>query len=593
MVKKSKRGSYFGFSRRAQQPRKTTDNNRAHQQRTLKQLQDFKVPSFGSPQKPGEQRSSGDYPSKRKFGDTIYPTVVDRWNFDGAWKRWKLGYSIYSKGIIGIIDNLNYFCEVALPAEVNQLKPSRANWQIGEAQGITELLELFYFPSTSEDGGYLTIYRRPNALALPFPIASQRVEADKLYVTLDGTIDDSFKGYIGDRLGDGLDSTGAAVPFTDVVSYLLVDVLGQELVFDLASARGAIEDSHYLYKTTRQFIVGRFLSTAPKIVCSCPDCLSAENKREFTARKARDRVPTNTVGSLRPSLIEDWENLYKRTEYRTWRQQTAISQAALNAPVIRACKHIYAIMFYQSWLISEPNDYPTHEKKEEIELFSYTSSNIARFLEFQTDFLSRRFIYLTPLIYTASIALNLPDEALFNSYFLLLPPGYYANPIANRTDAQSNPVFRFEQDPIVIDQQRTGTEITPLPVEQFNPSLPLQVQLKNDTGYEVSYLLRPIAPGDRVVIAPGATHLAFSDFTDVSNGLPLYFVFDVNFPQFDLRNLPEVELNNKLGVTINVAINPAQQTIFLQLSAKRTDPPVDIIYLGPDGKINETYYIFS
>jgi hypothetical protein len=282
-------------------PRRNTSFERTSTKRSLKRYGDFGFPAnLGSFDRPLTPSVGGEYPTQRKFGDTIQPTIVERWNFDQSWSRWKIGYNLYLNGL-GIIDRLNYFCEIALPDEVNDLKPSRATWQIEGISGLTELLELFYFPGSAEEGGYLTLYRRANALVLPFPILSQRVEGNNLYVTLDGTINDSFKGYIGDRLGDGLDSQAAALPLEDVVSYLLIDVLGQELVFDLPSVRGAIEDSHYLNKTTRQFILGRFLSTAPKIVCTCPDCLSSDNQKLFSSKSPHDHIPTNSVGSLTPS----------------------------------------------------------------------------------------------------------------------------------------------------------------------------------------------------------------------------------------------------------------------------------------------------
>jgi hypothetical protein len=87
----------------------------------------------------------------------------------------------------------------------------------------------------------------------------------------------------------------------------------------------------------------------------------------------------------------------------------------------------------------------------------------------------------------------------------------------------------------------------------------------------------------RTLIPPGEVKLIFPDFTDLSGSLPIYFLFD--------PEIPSTELFNKLGARINVAPNPTQQTIFLQLEAKRTDPAIDIIYFGPDGKISQTFYI--
>lgn len=45
----------------------------------------------------GNPRGSGFYPSNREFGSTVQRSVIDQWNLESDWVKWRKGYEIYNR----------------------------------------------------------------------------------------------------------------------------------------------------------------------------------------------------------------------------------------------------------------------------------------------------------------------------------------------------------------------------------------------------------------------------------------------------------------------------------------------------------------
>ena len=45
----------------------------------------------------GNPRAAGFYPSNREFGSTVQRSVIDQWNLESDWVKWRKGYEIYNR----------------------------------------------------------------------------------------------------------------------------------------------------------------------------------------------------------------------------------------------------------------------------------------------------------------------------------------------------------------------------------------------------------------------------------------------------------------------------------------------------------------
>ena len=41
--------------------------------------------------------SFGYYPRDRRFGSTVHRTVLESWNLNSGWTKWRRGYELYNK----------------------------------------------------------------------------------------------------------------------------------------------------------------------------------------------------------------------------------------------------------------------------------------------------------------------------------------------------------------------------------------------------------------------------------------------------------------------------------------------------------------
>ena len=58
----------------------------------------------------GNPRAAGFYPSNREFGSTVHRSVIDQWNLESDWVKWRKGYEIYNRTAWSTlkIKNVNY-----------------------------------------------------------------------------------------------------------------------------------------------------------------------------------------------------------------------------------------------------------------------------------------------------------------------------------------------------------------------------------------------------------------------------------------------------------------------------------------------------
>lgn len=300
-------------------------------------------------------------------GGTYYPTVLEAYNRDSDYKRWRAG--------------LDYWQGVGKSwGDLERLYLLRSFRDSGALPG-PQLVGATYFPSQgAPEGAWTVVCRRRGTLILPQPIQrtdiALRIDlADpaehRLILDVSGSLSSEqlqvWKGFVGDQFEDSADGTaypqGLLSDPLDVVAYTLVEVDtdGRRLLFDLSRPfmrRRPLPDrprsfwqkvaydprSPVLWRADGS----RYLCNSHRLTCNCPD-FSGGRIADLSGQLSgsQDRFPRPGAGR---TMQGNWEK--EGVGYRTrWRDLSP------RADRRRECKHIHAVRWSLGYPFYEPSDY--------------------------------------------------------------------------------------------------------------------------------------------------------------------------------------------------------------------------------------------
>lgn len=395
-------------------------------------------PAMRSPAFLGAQpsRAAGSYPSKGaglgEFGSTAYPTVLESYNRNSDYRRWKLGQEYY-------------FGAGRSWADVEVASLSR---RVGAAPGDEVGVLTTQFPSsTSPERSWQVSCRPRGAIVIPEPLEAIKVSANTsspdlsahtVVVQLGGSVSvhqlELYRACIGDPFEDT--ATGTA-RYDDLVkrpsgsialTLAEVDTLLRRLYFDASRPAGRVERGGRIYWSSLEYDPAdpipwaldgsRHLCSSFKFFCSCPDHIggSIAGLDQQDGVSGSDRFPLPNAardGALRDPLTAPISDINssvvgppspfesERKPLPEWEQQgSGFYKQWRTLPRRRDrrrdCKHIHALRWECGvpWL--EPSDYPTSEERQFLEATAeiergYSPEQLMQY--FRQRQRQRRFLY--------------------------------------------------------------------------------------------------------------------------------------------------------------------------------------------------------
>jgi hypothetical protein len=323
--------------------------------------------------KPLKRPSPGSSSRRRDgTGGTYYPTVLEAYNRDSDYKRWRAGLDYWQGSGKSWSDLQRSYL----------VRPFR---DFGTAPGAQLMTATLFPASGSSDGTWTVVTRQRGALILPEPLRQEMVSYDlapaqvgahRLILDVSGALNQeqlaNWKGLIGDQFEDS-----AVVPPSgellyppvleanpiDSVAYTLVevDLDGGRLLFDLSRPCVRQQTSPLRPRTFWRRVPydyrrpipwradgSRFLCSSHRFYCNCPD---------FSGARIADLVDGVTGSQSmfpRPAAGRNvsgaWEA--RASGYRArWRDLPARGDQR------RECKHIHAVRWSLGVPFYEPSDY--------------------------------------------------------------------------------------------------------------------------------------------------------------------------------------------------------------------------------------------
>lgn len=316
-----------------------------------------------------EKKTKGIYPSgddAGRFGSTRYETVLENYNRESDYARWRHGQQYY----IGVGSS---FAERTIGV--------RAHFLIGpnmhQAQTVLSL-----FPSkSSSDSSWTTARRIRGSIVSHSPFERSRAHIDgnrliyqvvdefledemmhrHLQLLVGDQIEDSFQGReLGDRISEAVGSIA--------LTLVEVDVEEKLLVFDLTKPQGRVMVNGHLrwakldydpsdpWKTIWR--PGNYLGTSFRFYCNCPDfskSISANTQstkfdstgRRFPLPAAARRIGGDYEREM-AGYLKRWGDLSIRADER------------------RDCKHTHCMRWDADTPWIEPNDMPLGMQEDRI-----------------------------------------------------------------------------------------------------------------------------------------------------------------------------------------------------------------------------------
>lgn len=336
--------------------------------------------------RPLRQKASGMYPSQGRglgeYGSTNFPTVIESYNRNSDYKRWKLGQEYF----FGLGRSWGDYQISAFARFING-SPSAAD-ELDEA-GSKEITTIFPSSISPERAWYVGTRTR-GSFMFPGPIAAGDItlntgdpdpsnhtlvyDVSAIYAPEQVAI---FNVCLGDQFEDSasgpnypddlVEKDVGSVAFT----LIAVNASSMTLVFDLSKPYVRVERNRKVYWTRADYdpdnpLVwkgdgSRHLCSSYSFFCCCPDHLGgalADLVAPASSRVNLDKFPLPNANRTVRSAWESEGVGY----YRQWRTLPERRDQR------RDCKHIHAVrwMCGVPWL--EPDDYPTAEERDWLEL---------------------------------------------------------------------------------------------------------------------------------------------------------------------------------------------------------------------------------
>lgn len=330
---------------------------------------------------PGRARAAGIYPSKGEglgeYGSAAYPTVLESYNREGDYKRWRLGQE--------------YFFGTGRSWGDTQIY-SLARFVTGAVDGSSKEVTTLFPSATSPEKAWYASCRTRGSIILPSPIQNAAITLNTsdpdpanhtLTYSVSGILTSAqvgvFSIFIGDQFEDS--ANGASYPGGLVqrdagsvaLTLISVNTASLTLTFDLSRPAGRVERNGRIYWENLPYNPAsptywrrdgsRYLCSSFKFFCCCPDHLGGAlaNLERPDGGQRRDLFPRPNAAR---SVVAPWEE-QGVGYYRQWRTLPRRRDQR------RDCKHIHSLRWQCGvpWL--EPNDYPVGDERE--------------FLEFEAD----------------------------------------------------------------------------------------------------------------------------------------------------------------------------------------------------------------
>jgi hypothetical protein len=326
---------------------------------------------LASVERPLRAPKAGSYGSSNRrgggTGGTTYPTVLEAYNRDSDYKRWRAG--------------LDYWQGSGKSwGDLEKLYLIRSFRDFGARPG-PQLVSTTYFPSNSSpEGAWTVVCRRRGALILPqllqqsdisFEVLHPRVDQHRLVLDVSSTLSAAqireWQAFIGDQFEDSATGTdypgGLIADPIETIAFTLVDVDadGGRLLFDLSRPfmrrlSNPLRPRSFWQRVSydrRQPLSwrndgSRYLCSSHRLYCNCPD-FSGGRIADLSGLTtgSQSRFPRPGAGR---SLESRWEQ--GNVGYRAnWRDLPPRSDQR------RECKHIHAVRWSLEYPFYEPSDY--------------------------------------------------------------------------------------------------------------------------------------------------------------------------------------------------------------------------------------------
>jgi len=328
-------------------------------------------PSVGRVDRPQKPRSPGSYRTADRApngtGGTVYPTVIEAYNRDSDYKRWRAGADYWQGSGKGWSD-------------VERFYLVRLFRDLGVSPGPLPV-SVTYFPSEkSPDASWVVTCRRRGAVILPQALhqadivldtSHPNAERHRLVLDVSQTLNaeqlDAWRLLIGDQFEDSATGTGFPSGLVeepiDTIAYTLVDVdkSAGKLLFDLSRPfirsrpNGEVPRAFWRRLPYDRAVPlswrnngSRYLCSSHRFYCSCPD-FSGYSTASLQGVQSGSQAlfPRPAAGR---SMSSAWEQ--KGVGYqRKWRD------LSFRVDQRRECKHIHATRWSVGYPFYEPSDY--------------------------------------------------------------------------------------------------------------------------------------------------------------------------------------------------------------------------------------------
>lgn len=333
---------------------------------------------LGRVDRPVKPRTVGSYRSADRRGDgtggTVYPTVLEAYNRDSDYKRWRAGWDYFQGSGKGWSDIERYYLV-------------RSFRDYG-SRSCGQLVSASYFPSASSpDGAWVVTCRRRGAIILPQLLRQADITLDtshpspeqhRLILDVSATLSSAqvqaWSAFIGDQFEDS--ATGPEFPSgliaepIDTIAYTLVEVdaTARRLLFDLSRPYMRRRPDRSVPRAFWQKILynrtlplswqnsgTRYLCSSHRLYCSCPDFSGARlanlntissGSQALFPRPAAGRSESGSWEAENTGYAARWRDLPERADQR------------------RECKHIHAARWSISYPFYEPSDYMVGDSEQ-------------------------------------------------------------------------------------------------------------------------------------------------------------------------------------------------------------------------------------
>ena len=349
----------------------------------------LKPPSIRNPIKP---KAKGIYPDATtgagQYGSVQFPTVVEAYNRDSDYKRWKLGQEYYfGKGRSWGDQQLNILARFLngtanFSDEINQ-------------RGSREVITVFPSSTSSENAWYVATRVRGSFL-LPQPITAARVTLNQsdpdssnhtLVLDVSGIYNVDQLAIYNVAIGDQFEDSAIGPNFPDdlvekdagsvALTLIGVSTGSMTMTFDLSRPHRRVEINKKIYWKREPYDPDdpeiptytfntdgtRYLCSSFSFFCCCPDHLGGAVANLDYVDTKKKNLDTFPLPNANRSVVSAWES-EGVGYYRQWRTLPSRRDER------RDCKHIHA----QRWACGvpwlEPSDYPTAAERDLLEFMS-------------------------------------------------------------------------------------------------------------------------------------------------------------------------------------------------------------------------------